>query len=176
MASRKDDKDTPERADAGEEMGRAADTARRAGERTARAGVETASGAVREAGDIGADQADRIRGLLGSSARAYRDLAADGDMDAILQTGARLARGMQDVGWEVMQFSQTSLRMQLRAANDLMSCRSIEDMVQVQQDLVREGMDTLLQEGARLLEISSNVATDALGPLSHQRQGSERRQ
>lgn len=161
MAIRKDDKDNAERTEAGE----AVDATRRDGEKAARAGARMASAAGESAADFGVSQAERMRGILGSSAQAYRDLTSDGDMDAILQTSARLARGMQDVGWEVMQFSQNSLRMQIKAANDLMSCRSIEDMVQVQRDIMRESVDTFLQESARLLEISSNVASDAMGPL-----------
>lgn len=171
MASRKDDKDNAERMDPAEEAGRTAETAQREGEKAARAASRVASTGMDQAADFGLRQADRLRTMLGNPAEAYREIAGDGDMDAILQSGARLARGMQDVGWEMMQFSQQSLRMQLKAANDLMTCRSIEDMVQVQRDLMRESVDSLLQESAKLLELSSNVATDALDPLSQRGQG-----
>lgn len=170
MASRKDDKNNAEGAGPAEEAERAAETAQEESEKATRAGARMASAAASQAREIGTQQTDAMRALMGNTAQVYREIATDGDMDAILQSGARLAKGMQDVGWEMMQFSQNSLRMQIKAANELMTCRSVEDMVQVQRDLMRESVDTLLNESARLLEISSNVATEALSPLNQRGQ------
>lgn len=172
MASKKDDKDPADRQGANESGAPPGREAMEAGRETAeaagRAGQRMARRGVAEASEIGQRQTERLRSLLGASGEAYGDLAENsrGDVDAIMETGAKLAKGMQDVGWEVMRFTQNSLRMQMRAANDMMTCRSVEDVVQLQQDFLRESMDTFLNESARLLEMSSSVATDALHPIN----------
>lgn len=129
-------------------------------EQAARA-AEDVTRAVRDAADAGRDmrragerrQTERLHNLMSASTRAYRDVAdtSKEDVDAIMQSGARLAQGMQDVGWEMMNFTQESLRCSLRAANDLLECRSVEDLVAVQRDYVKESIDILLSESAKLL-------------------------
>lgn len=132
---------------------------RQGGERSRRA----AEAGLGQAADLGMRTTEQMRGLMNASARAYRDMGSvpGADVDSLMQTGARLAKGMQDMSWEMMQFSQNSWRMTMRVANQMMGCRSVEDMMQLQRDFVRESMDNLLQESARLLEMSSSVATEA---------------
>ncbi|MGE5547772.1 MAG: phasin family protein [Solirubrobacterales bacterium] len=117
--------------------------------------------------DFGRNQSDQLRALMGASSRAVREMSdvSRDDMDVIMQTGARLAKGMQDVGWELMQYTQRSLRMSMRTANDMMACRSVEDMMQLQRDFVRDSVDTFLQESAKVLELTSSVASEAVHPL-----------
>lgn len=188
MAARKDDKDSAERAggnggaEPGAEAGRQS-TERQATERQATERIRRSAGAGSEAvesssrmaergfaqvADLGRTQADQMRSLLGASARAYGDagnLSSD-DVDALVQTSARLAKGVQDMSLEVMQYTQQSLQMSMRVANDLMTCRTVEDMLNIQRDFMRQSVDTFLHESARLLEMSSNVATEAVNPLN----------
>ncbi|MBI2236428.1 MAG: phasin family protein [Magnetospirillum sp.] len=117
--------------------------------------------------EFGRRSTDQMQQFVTAGARAYRDITdvSKDDVDAIMQTGAKLAKGMQDMTWEVMQYSQHSLRLGMRTANDLMGCRSMEDMMQLGREFMRESVDTFLQESARLLEMSSNVATEAVHPI-----------
>ena len=185
MATRKDEKDTgdrPAEAGAGEQPGReeheverAAEAARQSmrraagnGEQTIQAGSRVAERGLSQATELGRRGSEQMRSLVSASARGWRDLGSfsRGDVDVMMQSSARLARGMQEVGWEMMQYTQNSLRLGLQAANEMMTCRSVEDMVQVQRGFFKDSMDTFLQESARLLELSSHVATDAINPLA----------
>lgn len=195
MATRKDDRDTPETgADGGSESvaqagrdttesrarrGGAAESAMEAGMGTTRAvgdgGRHIADRAISQATDIGRQSTDQMRTLMNAGARAYRDASdySREDVDALMQSGARLAKGMQDMSWEMMQFTQNTLRMGMKCANELMTCRTVEDMVNVQRNFVRDSVDQLLQESARLLEMSSSMASDAVNPIN-QRVGDSR--
>jgi hypothetical protein len=154
MASRKDERDA-----AGQT------------EETMAAGARSARRGAAETVDFAREQSERVRDLMGASSRVYSDMASDGpDVGALMQSSAKIARGMQDVGWEVMQYTQESLRRSFKTANDMMACRSVEDMVQIQQDFMRESMDTFLHESARILEMSSSMASDALGPVGNGRE------
>lgn len=148
-----------------ERMRRGAGEAMESGNRMAERGFA-------QVADIGRRQADQMRSLMGASARVYGDVGnlSRGDMDALMQTGARLAKGVQDMSWEMMQYTQQSMQASMRAANEMMTCRSVEDMLSVQQNFMRQSVDTFLQESARLLELSNSVASDAVTPLNDRSQ------
>lgn len=191
MAARKDDKDTAERtegngAEQAVEAGRQASEAGRQGaERMRRSAGEAmeSGGHMAERGmaqvaDISRRQTEQMRSLMGASARVYGDVGnlSGDDVDVLLQTGQRLAKGVQDMSMEVMQYTQQSLQMGMRVANEMMTCRTVDDMLKVQQNFVRQSVDTFLQESARLLEMSSSVASEAVTPLNDRMGGGPMRQ
>lgn len=139
-----------------------------AGARAGSQAAEAAQQGMEAAAETGRQQTDQLRVLAAESTKAYEDVAeySKDDVDAIMQSGARLAKGMQEMSWEMMNYTQQSLRMGLRAANDMMECRSVEDLVAVQRDFVKETVDVFLSESAKLLQLSSRVANDAVSPIN----------
>jgi hypothetical protein len=157
MAAKKDDKDT------------IASEQTEAGNRLLEQGLD-------EATDLGRRQAEQARSLLGAGTRLYSDVGevSRGDVENLIETSARLAKGAQDVGWEVMHYTQQSLQMGMRCANELMTCRTVEDMLQVHRNFVRQSMDTMLQESVRLLELSTGTVQSAVGQAQQQQQQRQR--
>jgi len=147
MAAKKDDKDA------------AAQIAATASE----AGIS----GINQAADIGRRQSEQFRDMMGAGTRLYGDLGevSRDDVDTLMQTSARLAKGVQDVSWEVMHYTQQSLQLSLRTCNDLMTCRTVEDMLSVQRNFMRQSVDSFLQESAKLLELSSGAASEAVQPI-----------
>lgn len=131
-----------------------------------------------EAAEAGRRQAEQARSLLGAGTRLYSDVGevSRDDMENLLETGSRLARGAQEVGWEVMHYTQQSLQMGMRCANELMTCRTVDDMLKVQRNFVRQSMDSLLQESVRLLELSTGSVQSAVGQVQQQQQPPQQRQ
>lgn len=160
MAIRKDDKDERREDETPAEKA-ARDTVKQAGQ----AGGRMADRMLGQGADFGRLQQDQLQALFGAS----RGLAESGNMDAVMQTGARLAKGMQDLSWEMMQYTQQSLRLSLKTANDMMTCRSVENMLEIQRDYMRESVDTFLEESAKILEMGSTVATEAVEPIEKAR-------
>ncbi|HLO75363.1 MAG TPA: phasin family protein [Magnetospirillum sp.] len=119
--------------------------------------------------DLGRRQTEQARSLLGAGTRIYSDMGeiSQGDVESLIETSARLAKGAQDVSWEVMHYTQQSLQMSMRCANELMTCRTVEDMLKVQRNFVRQSVDSLLQESVKLLELSTGTAQEAATPLQH---------
>lgn len=117
--------------------------------------------------DISRRQSEQARSLLGAGTRLYSDAGevSRNDVDSLIETGARLAKGAQDVSWEVMHYTQQSLQMGMRCANEMMTCRTVEDMLKVHRNFVRQSMDSLLQESVRLLELSTGTAQSATEPI-----------
>ncbi len=155
MAAKKDDKDT-----ATEMAESAANTATEAG----------ISG-ISQVAEAGRRQSEQFRQLMGGGTKLYGDLGevSRDDMDTLMQTSARLAKGMQDVSWEVMHYTQQSLQLGLRTCNDLMTCRTVEDMLNVQRNFMRQSVDSFLAESAKLIEMSSGVTGEAISQVEEMR-------
>lgn len=153
MAAKKEDKDVP---------AQAAEQAEK-GPRLLEQGLD-------EATEIGRRQMEQARSLLGAGTRLYSDVGqvSRDDVENMIETGARLARGAQEVGWEVMHYTQQSLQMGMRCANELMTCRTVDDMLKVHQNFVRQSMDSLMQESVRLLELSTGSAQSAIDQSQQQ--------
>lgn len=131
-----------------------------------------------EATQIGRRQMEQARSLLGAGTRLYSDVGqvSRDDVENMIETGARLARGAQEVGWEVMHYTQQSLQMGMRCANELMTCRTVDDMLKVHQNFVRQSMDSLMQESVRLLELSTGSAQSAIDQAQQQQPQPQQRQ
>ncbi|CAA7619869.1 phasin family protein [Magnetospirillum sp. UT-4] len=173
MASKKDERESASADGNGAEQlaetGRqSAERARRSAEAATEAAARTSERGFSQVADIGRRQADQVRSLMGNSARVYSDVGnvSRDDVDALVQSGARLAKGMQEVSWEVVKYTQQSMQMGMKAANEIMTCRTVDDLLNVQRNFMRQSVDNFLQESARLLEISSDVASEAVNPLS----------
>lgn len=113
---------------------------------------------ISQAAEFSQRQQDQMRAMFGAS----NGLADGANMDAVMQSSARLAKGMQDLSWEMMQYTQQSLRLSLKTANEMMTCRSVENMLEIQRDYMRESVDTFLEESAKMLEMSTSVASQAV--------------
>ncbi|HLN23777.1 MAG TPA: phasin family protein [Patescibacteria group bacterium] len=146
---------------------RAARQAARAAEDTTSRAVQAGEASARMA-DRGLRQAEQAQALMVQPTEIYRELAqhSQADFDAMLQTGTRVARGLQEMSLEVSQFTQQSLRLGMRLANEMMECRSVEDMMAVQRDFMKESLDSFLTESTRLLTLSSRLANDAVAPVA----------
>lgn len=155
MATRKDDKGSDDPAE------QAAHQASDIGRRTA----EYARHSTSELGDFGSQQ---VRAFLDASTRAARDFGdlSGGDGGFFMQNGTRLAKGMQDISWLWVQYTQNSLNMGLLAASRMMGCRTIEELLELQRDFLKDSVDGFLRESARLLEMTSNIAGDTINPIA----------
>ncbi|HIJ64028.1 MAG TPA: phasin family protein [Rhodospirillaceae bacterium] len=134
---------------------------------TAETNRRLADHGISRVGDLARRQEEQGQTLLTASTQAYRELTdfSRADLDALLQSSARLAQGLQEVSWEISNLTQQSVRLGMQLASNLMECRTVEDMVGVQRDFVKETVDTLLAESARIFSMSSRVASDAVTPL-----------
>lgn len=151
MAAKKDDKDA---------IAAAASEQAEAGGRMMEQGLE-------EATDLTQRQSEQVRSLLGAGTRLYNDMGeiAPADVESLIETGARLAKGAQDVSWEMVHYTQQSLQLGMRCANELMTCRTVEDMLKVQRNFARQSVDSLLQESVKLLELSTGTVQDVAPSL-----------
>ena len=130
--------------------------------------AQMADRGLRQAAEMARQQSEEARHVLSASSQAYHQSTehSRADVDALMQSSTRLARGLQEMGWELTHFTQESMRLGMRLASGLLECRTVEDMVSLQRDIVKESVETLLSESARLLTMSSQVANEAVTPIA----------
>ena len=165
---------------AADQAGETVRTVADAAERTTRAGAETfqrnAEGA-KETWQGGAEAASRIAqrsmeqlskvfGLSGGTATETVQQSA-GNMRAVMESSSVIAGGLQDVASEWMRFVQARVEQNLDHLDQLRECRSVQDCVALQTQIVRDNVEAFLQSAHRTSERTTQFAGKAIRQMSN---------
>jgi len=151
---------TEQAANAGEKA--AGDSAEvfRKGAETARnslqSGLETATQGFQHL----SDQFTQVLGFSGPQSEELTRRSSE-NVQALAEAGTVLAKGAQDVSQEWLGFAQDRQAKNLEAFKRLAGCRSVQDLITVQSDLMRDSFQALIHANKRVAELSLRVANDA---------------
>jgi hypothetical protein len=137
-----------------DEAGRIGEQTTRAGADIARRGTETArdtmqSGlnAARETFQRVTDQVTQVLGFNGPQAEELARRSSQ-NLQAVSQANTVLARGFQEASNEVLRLAQDRLQKNVEAVSRIAGTRSVQDFVAVQSDLVRDGLQQVIDQQA----------------------------
>jgi phasin family protein len=158
---------TDEAARVGEQTARAgADVFRRSTE-TARdnlqSGLNTATETVRRM----TDQFTQVLGFNGPQAEELTRRSSQ-NLQAVSQASSVLARGFQEVSHEVLGLVQDRMTKNIDGLSRLAGCRSVQDLVAVQSDLMRDGLQQVIDTNKRVAEVSVRMADEAARAIQSQ--------
>ena len=108
-------------------------------ERIVRAGAAGAEEMTRRTEEIGRRTAELFR---------FNGEAASGRLEEASRIWSALA--------------QDALRQNVETAQNLMRCRTVSDVVEVQTEWLRRSLDNFFERGSRLSELSAELAADAV--------------
>jgi len=77
-------------------------------------------------------------------------------------------KNAQDVSHEVIQLVQNRLQKNVEAVNRLAGTRSVQDFVAVQSDLMRDGLQQVIDTNKRIAELSVRAADEAARAIQTQ--------
>ena len=158
---------TDEAARVGEQSARAgADIARRSTETardTFQAGLNTATETFQRL----SDQFTKVLGFNGPQSEELTRRASQ-NLQAVSQASSVLARGAQEVSHEVIQLVQDRVQKNVEAVSRLAGTRSVQDFVAVQSDLVRDGLQQVIDTNKRIAELSVRAADEAARAIQTQ--------
>ncbi|HEY0837349.1 MAG TPA: phasin family protein [Azospirillum sp.] len=100
--------------------------------------------------------------------KGYEELAAFSkeNVDAIVQSSAIVAKGAEEIGKEVAAFAQSAFEKNVAAGKALMSVKSINEAVELQNSFAKQSFDSFVAEATRIQELSVKVANEAFAPLT----------
>jgi phasin family protein len=111
---------------------------------------------------------DQLSRLFPSAARNFDELAAfnQGNFEAFVAAGAAAAKGFETLSQQVFACNQKAVETSVATAKALLGCKTLQDVVEVQGDLTRRGIDEWLAEGNKLSELTVQVANQTAEPIN----------
>jgi len=106
---------------------------------------------------------DQFTNVLGFSGPNAEELARQSthNIDTISQASTVLVRGFQEVSQELVTLAQERLKKNTEALSRIAQCRSVQDFVAVQSELVRDNLQQLVDATRRVAEVSLRSAEEA---------------
>jgi phasin family protein len=162
-----------------EETGRAARAAADTGASAARTGADLLqrnAETMQEAWKSGSKVASQltkqsVEGLtraFGITGEPAEQAAAQSsrNLECIVQSGTVFAGGMQNISREMVEFARKRVEQNLHRIDTLANCRTPQEFLAAQSDLVRDNIEHLVQSTRRISEISMEMADEAARRMS----------
>ncbi|MEO3430777.1 phasin family protein [Pelagibius sp. CAU 1746] len=110
---------------------------------------------------------EQVEKASGSVFQGYDEVAALGkdNIDAYMQSSTLFAKGVEAMGKELMSFAQTSVDIGVANAQALFGAKTVRELIDLQSDMSRSGLDSLVAESAKLTELSMTLANETLEPI-----------
>jgi phasin family protein len=99
--------------------------------------------------------------------KGYDELAVlgQGNFDAFIQSNSVVAKGFEVIGKEFLAFAQRSVEGHMAQARALIGAKDMQEFVDLQNDFAKRRLADTLAETAKLTELSTQVANEAIEPL-----------
>ena len=150
-----------------DEAGRVGEQTARAGADVFRRGTETARDNLQSGLNTATQTFQRINDqftqALGFNGPQAEELArrSSQNLQAVSQASSVLARGSQEVSHEVLGLVQDRMTKNIDGLSRLAGCRSVQDFVAMQSDLMRDGLQQVIDTNKRVAEVSVRIADEA---------------
>ena len=149
-----------------------ADATRQAAEttqETIRTAIDTASRTIQSS-------TEQIARSFGLSGQQGEELARQStrNLEAITECGAILMRGFQEISREWLSLAQHRLQKNLEGVQTLASCQTVQDVIAVQTELVRDNVQQIVENSRQIAETSVRVAEEAAQTLTEPKKGGAR--
>jgi hypothetical protein len=136
--------------------------------------IETAQQAVRSGLEAGMRS---LEGMTQNWTRAFGAATPNPDLadqsarnvQAVSQASTALAKGAQDASRAWFDLTQRAVRTNLEAMGQLATCRSMQELLTLQSNLVRDNLQQAIESGEAIARASSDAIREATRAI-HQQQ------
>ena len=120
---------------------------------------------------------------MAKSTREGRGETGNGDTAAAsgratMDAGSAVATGLQDISQAWVDYAQQMMQRTTEATESLLKCRSFNDMLAVQAEVMRGHLQAFLDQSSKLAEITNRMAArsiDVIGEVAGRQRGDKNR-
>jgi hypothetical protein len=123
--------------------------------------------AVAAAADIDIESA-AVPGTMALFSPMSLDSFADFSRDtfaAVTKSNLALSEGLQAIGHEILAYATSSLESASQTATALLGAKTLDEVIQLNSDLARSALGTLVERSAKLSEMGVALASETFAPL-----------
>lgn len=137
------------------------------GREALRLGVQTAAGVSGRVADINFGRSHHLMSSAAQAMDIYRDASERSAerVQALVSSAMSMGRGLQTLQHAWLEMIDKRMEHSTRKPQDLLRCKSMVELAEVQRDLYVDAVNHALASTSRLLEIAGRTAQDAVRPL-----------
>jgi phasin family protein len=87
------------------------------------------------------------------------------NLAAMTKSNMALTEGLQAISEEIMGYARTAMTSASQTATALLGARTFDEVVQLNTELAKSSIETLLARSAKLSEMGVSVASETMAPL-----------
>ncbi len=125
--------------------------------------IESAANGYEQAVAMTKQQVEKTMALT----QDYGDITAIGKetVEAAISAGSLMVKGFETLGKEWASFARQSVEGNVAATTAIFGAKTLNEVVDLQNDYARKSFDQFVEESAKLTELSVKVANEALAPI-----------
>jgi len=137
-------------------------------ETVVKAGAKATSEGVEKAVTLSQEHVAAVVKAGGEIFENYEDVIAfnKDNFEAVVSANTSLVKGIQAFNKEFFAIAQAALEQNAKATQKIFACKSVQEVVTAQNDLVKENYSSVLDKSRKLSDLGVKVAEDSTAPLA----------
>jgi phasin family protein len=100
----------------------------------------------------------------GMNLESFADLGRE-NIAAVTRANVVWSEGVQAIGQEILTYAKSSLASASHTATALLGAKTLDEVIQLNSDLAKATLETLVERSAKLSEMGVSLANEAMAPL-----------
>lgn len=137
-------------------------------ETVVKAGTEVATKSVEKAVAMSQEQVAAAVKAGGEAFKNYEDVVSYSkeNVDAVVKSNGILVKGVQDINKVLFSLAQKNMEDTAALTKKMFECKSVDDVVKLQNDLVKIGYAKTLDESRKISDMTVKLAEEATKPIA----------
>jgi len=111
------------------------------------------------------EQVDKIMSSVSQAATDVNNMMRD-SVNAVLQSMSIMVKGYGDLSDNVSNLVQKSIEQSVRVSQTMLSATSVSDIVDTQNNVIKNGFDSIVSDITNISQLSSRIAQQAVEPVT----------
>ncbi|HXQ49583.1 MAG TPA: phasin family protein [Stellaceae bacterium] len=95
---------------------------------------------------------------------SFADLGRE-NIAAVTKANVLWSEGVQAIGQEILTYAKSSLKSASHTATALLGAKTLDEVIQLNSDLAKETLETMVERSAKLSEMGVSLASEAMAPI-----------